>query len=141
MSDRRRVKSDPKQGECAMSNSIAAEEAFQFLNAGTRRFYRGQGDTPTAARDRAAVEAGITPAQGERVWKRWRSMKSPNGDVYRSLRNAYGHLCQAIEDKAAAMEREAQQIEENNAAQGSHSPAGEGVAAAAQGAEREGERS
>jgi hypothetical protein len=123
MSDRRRVKSDPKQGECAMSNSIAAEEAFQYLNAGTRLFYRGQGDTPTAARDRAAVEAGITPAQGERVWKRWRDMKSPNGDVYRALRNAYGHLCESIEIKAQAVERLAQKIEEENAAlQGAETP-------------------
>lgn len=130
MSDRRRVKSDPKQGECAMSNSIAAEEAFQFLNAGTRLFYRGQGDTPTAARDRASVEAGITPAQGERVWKRWRGMKAPNGDVYRNLRNAYGHLCQAIENKAEAVERLAQQIERKNAALQGASPAGEGMEAA-----------
>ena len=137
MSDRKRVTSDPKQGDCAMSNSIAAEEAFQYLNAGTRLFYRGQGDTPTAARDRAAVKAGITPAQGERVWKRWRDMKSPNGDVYRALRNAYGHLCQAIENKADAIEREAQGIEEANAAQGSHRTPVARHQTAASGAERE----
>lgn len=102
MSDTRRVKSDPMQGENVMST--AAVEAFQYLNAGTIKHYRGAGDTPTAARERAAREAGITPAQAERVWKRWRRMTSVDGDVYRLLRNKYEGLCQAVENQADALE-------------------------------------
>lgn len=103
MSDTRRVKSDPKRGVSVMS--MAATEAFDFLNALTKRNYRGWGDTPTAARDRAAKEAGITPAQAERVWKRWKRMTSVDGDVYRALRNTYETLCEKTEAAADAMER------------------------------------
>nr|DAH84794.1 MAG TPA: hypothetical protein [Caudoviricetes sp.] len=112
MGDTRRVKYDPKQDVSDMSSSIAATEAFQYLNAGVRKHYRGAGDTPTAARDRAAREAGISPAQAERLWKRWRFMASVDGDVYRSLRNRYEHLCSWIENAADQMERERREIEE-----------------------------
>lgn len=87
-----------------MSTSLAAGEAFALLNAGMKREFRGYGDTKTAARDRAAEKADVTPAQAERLWKHWRTMKSCNGDVYRNLRNRYGHLCTWIEDKADALE-------------------------------------
>lgn len=104
MSDTRRVRSDLKQDECVMSTSTAAAEAFDFLNELTRFSYRGAGDTPTAARDRAAKAAGISPAQAERVWKRWREMKTVNGDVYRALRNRYEAICMKIEATADAIE-------------------------------------
>ncbi|MER8925811.1 hypothetical protein [Mesorhizobium sp. M0859] len=134
MSDTRRVKSDLKQGNSVMSTSIAAMEAFDLLNAGTRQHYRGAGDTPTAARNRAAKEAGISPAQAERVWKRWRTMASVDGDVYRRLRNRYGNLCAWIENTADAMERERREIEETDAVYQGPSPVGEGMARPAKGA-------
>ena len=102
MSDTRQVESDPVRGESVMSTAVV--EAFEYLNAGTKLHYRGAGDTPTAARERAAKDAGITPAQAERLWKRWRHMASVDGDVYRALRNRYEGLCRAIEDKADALE-------------------------------------
>lgn len=134
MSEPRRGESAPKRGD-EMSTSIAtsdykspaAMEAFALLNAGLKTKFRGYGDTKTAARDRAAREAGVTPAEAERLWKNWRTMTRPNGDVYRNLRNAYGHLCDWIENKAIAVEREAKQIEESNAVYRSHSPVGEGM--------------
>ena len=86
MSDRLRGKSAPIEDECM---STAAQEAFDYLNALQKLEYRGWGDTASAARDRAARKAGVTPAQAERVWKRWQSMKTVNGDVYRALRNAH----------------------------------------------------
>lgn len=135
MSDTRRVKSDPKRGDSVMST--ATVEAFEFLNAGTRKHYRGAGDSPTAARDRAAKEAGITPAQAERVWKRWRTMASVDGDVYRGLRNKYGHLCAWIENAADAMERETREIEESNATFHGHPPMAEGMARSPQGEARQ----
>ena len=104
MSDTRRVKSDLRRGISVMST--AATEAFGFLNRLTQREYRGWGDTATAARERAARNAGITPAQAERVWKRWQRMASIDGDVYRALRNQYEALCEANE-KAADASREA----------------------------------
>lgn len=97
MCDRRRVRSDLIRGKFMSS---AANEAFAFLNALTQRSFRGWGDTVTAARDRAAKQAGVSPAQAERVWKRWHSMKTVNGDVYRALRNAYEAACLANETAA-----------------------------------------
>jgi hypothetical protein len=88
-----------------MSTSACAAESFDLLNAGAKSVWRGQGDTWTAARDRAAEKAGVTPAQAERLSKNWKHMKHPNGDVYRALRNTYGHLCEWVENKADTMER------------------------------------
>ncbi|WP_246688734.1 hypothetical protein [Mesorhizobium sp. M4B.F.Ca.ET.143.01.1.1] len=121
-----------------MSNpSACAEESFHLLNAAAKLHWRGQGDTWTAARDRAAVDAGITPAQAERLQKNWRTMKFPNGDVYRLLRNKYAYLCSWIENDAERMEREAREIEETNATLGGHHSVAQGLARAAKGAERE----
>ncbi|TGV16704.1 hypothetical protein EN816_00710 [Mesorhizobium sp. M8A.F.Ca.ET.173.01.1.1] len=120
-----------------MSSSVCAEESFKLLNAGAKTVWRGQGDTWTAARDRAAKEAGITPSQAERLQKNWRTMKFPNGDVYRLLRNKYGHLCEWIENGAEAMERERREIEESDEVTGGHPSMAEGLGKTAQGAERE----
>lgn len=113
MSDTRRVTSDPKQGE---RMSSAAHEAFDYLNELQKHEYRGWGDTASAARDRAARKAGITPAQAERVWKRWQSMRTVNGDVYRALRNAYEAACIKVENAADSIEAKRHEIE------GSHAP-------------------
>lgn len=120
MSDTRRVKSDLKRGK---RMSSAANEAFDYLNALQQQEYRGWGDTPTAARDRAAKKAGITPAQAERVWKRWQSMKTVNGDVYRALRNAYEATCIKIEHAADRIEARRNAIEETHAPFQSSRPA------------------
>lgn len=120
MSDTRRGASVPiKAKDRVMSTSTAAGEAFDYLNALQRMEYRGWGDTASAARDRAAKKAGVTPAQAERVWKRWRSMTTVNGDVYRLLRNRYEATCQRIEQAADAIDRRAAEIEEGNAAMAS----------------------
>lgn len=132
MSEPRRCESVPKRGE-VMSTSIAAKEAFELLNAATQKEWRGWGDTRTAARDRAAKKAGLTPAQAERLWKNWQTLKFPNGDVYRLLRNKYGHLCSWIENAADAMERERREIEETNAVDQGPVPSGAGVARPARG--------
>lgn len=135
MGDTKRVNSDPKRGRCVMS--IAVVEAFEYLNAGTRKHYRGAGDTATAARDRAARDAGISPSQAERIWKRWKTMASVDGDVYRALRNKYESLCVRVENAAEAMERERRDIEETNETIGSHRQMAEGLARSAKSAERE----
>jgi hypothetical protein len=108
MGDTKRVKSDLKQGVSVMSTAVS--EAFGFLNRLTQREYRGWGDTTTAARERAARNAGITPAQAERVWKRWQRMASIDGDVYRALRNRYEELCAANEQAADAYRAERLQL-------------------------------
>lgn len=130
MSEPKRYASVPKQDD-SMSTSIAdhdfispcAKEAFDLLNAGARKQWRGQGDTWTAARDRAAEEAGITPAQAERLQKNWRTMKFPNGDVYRLLLRKYGHLCSWIEHAADRIEARRNAIEETHAPFKSSRPA------------------
>lgn len=137
MSDPKTVRIRTNSEAKSMSTSVCAAESFQLLNAGAKSVWRGKGDTWTAARNRAAEEAGLRPSQAERLEKNWRTMRFPNGDVYRQLRNKYGHLCASIEAKAEAIEREAQQIEMANAADTSASAALARVAAAAQGAERE----
>lgn len=113
MSDKHQVTSDPKRG---VRMSTATNEAFEYLNALQQKEYRGWGDTASAARDRAAKKAGITPAQAERVWKRWQSMKTVNGDVYRALRNAYEATCIKIENAADRIEARRNSIEETHAA-------------------------
>src|ERR1044072_7290614 len=125
MSDMRRVKGDPKRGNVM---STAVSEAFDYLNAGTKKHDRGPGATASAAREGASREAGISPAQAERLWKRWRTMASVDGDVYRALRNRYEYLCSRIEGAAEAMELERREIEERNAIYQGHSPMGEGMA-------------
>lgn len=122
MCDLKRVKSDPIRGKFM---STAANEAFAFLNALTQRSYRGWGDTVTAARDRAAKNAGVSPAQAERVWKRWQSMKTVNGDVYRALRNAYEAACLANEEAADRYAAERQALRISNATT-DHRPASSG---------------
>lgn len=137
MSEPERCGSVPKQSECEHM-SIAASEAFQLLNAGAVKEYRGWGDTRTAARDRAAKKAGVTPAQAERLWKNWQTMKSVNGDVYRLLRNRYGHLCNIIETSADAMAKRRREYEEHHEVnQGRHSVAA-GMARAQESAKKEG---
>lgn len=113
MSEPRRYESVPLRGE-VMTASVAAWEAYELLKAGAKQEYRFDGDTKTAARNRAAEGAGITVSQGERLWKNWKTMKFPNGDVYRLLRNKYGHLCAWIENAAERMERERREIEETD---------------------------
>lgn len=120
MSEPRRYESAPKRGDQrskAMSTSIAAREAFLCLNAGTKAKFRGWGDTKTAARDRAARDAEVTPAQAERLWKNWKTMKSVNGDVYRLLKNKYWSLVEANNEAAAAYRAERLELKaERNAA-------------------------
>lgn len=111
MSEPRRCESAPKQGE---TMSIAAQEAFEYLNAGTRKEYRGWGDTRTAARDRAAKLAGVTPAQAERLWKNWKTMKTVNGDVYRALRNRYEAFCDRHENTAYGYRAERLELKAGN---------------------------
>ncbi|TPM53252.1 hypothetical protein FJ959_22230 [Mesorhizobium sp. B2-2-4] len=135
MGDTKRVRSDLQRGISVMST--ATTEAFGYLNELTKRQYRGWGDTATAARDRAARDAGITPAQAERVWKRWKVMPSIDGDVYRALRNRYEALCERVENAARDMDRLAREIEENDATDQSRPAVAGGMAKAAQGAERE----
>lgn len=117
----------------ATSISPAAEEAFKYLNAGARKHWRGQGDTWTAARDRAAREAGVTPAQAERLQKNWKSMKFPNGDVYRLLRNKYEALCERVEIAAGRMESELREIEGGDAIGKGHPQMGGSMAGASRG--------
>lgn len=119
-----------------MSTSTAAGEAFDYLNALQRMEYRGWGDTASAARDRAAKKAGVTPAQAERVWKRWRSMTTVNGDVYRLLRNRYEAICQRVEQAADAIDRRAAENEETNAAMASAYQTRESNPSAGEGKER-----
>jgi hypothetical protein len=137
MSDTKTVRIRTESRVNSMSTSACAAESFQLLNAGAKHVWRGQGDTWTAARDRAAREAGVTPSQAERLQKNWRNMRFPNGDVYRLLRNKYGHLCSWIENTAEAIEREAQEIEEAHAAHGSHQALVASARSPAQGEERE----
>jgi len=93
-----------------MTTSVAAWEAYQLLKAGAKTEFKFDGDTKTAARDRAAKNAGVTPAQAERLWKNWKTMKFPNGDVYRLLRNKYGHLCSWIEADADRKDAERHEL-------------------------------
>ena len=106
MSDMRRVEFDTKNDEVVMraladTSGMATPERAEFWLGGIAYGkHRGRYDTWTAARDRAAREAGITPTMAQRIWQRWHSMKDVGGDPLLKLMLAYEKWCEANEEAA-----------------------------------------
>lgn len=98
MSDNRRVVRDTKRGRIAMNTAV--EKSAHFLNELARHHHRGRGDTWTAARDRAAREAGIERSYAKRIWDRWQTMRDVSGEAFMRLEAAYEAICKSNEDAA-----------------------------------------
>lgn len=68
--------------------------------------HRGRHDTWTAARDRAAKDAGVTASIAKRIWQRWQEMNDVGGDALLRLMLAYEEACQRNEEAVAAYRAE-----------------------------------
>lgn len=112
MSDSRRVENDTKRGELVMRALVhtegmsVPERAEYWLQALATAQHRGRHDTWTAARDRAAKQAGLPQTIAQRIWQRWQTMQDVSGDALLKLMLAYEGLCERNEAAAAGYRAE-----------------------------------
>lgn len=113
MSDTRYVKNDTKTDGSSVMRALAdtegmtvPERAEFWLHGLAWAKHRGRHDTWTAARDRAAKEAGVTATIAKRIWQRWQEMNDVGGDALLRLMLAYEDACQRNEDAVAAYRAE-----------------------------------
>ncbi|MGN6768502.1 MAG: hypothetical protein ACTHJQ_01445 [Rhizobiaceae bacterium] len=110
--------------------------ADQLMEAETRH----RREKEYTVRERLAEKIGVSASYLFRLQYKTEEMSDVKGSVYRALMvgcQMYGLACSFIENKAEAIEREAQEIEENNAAFQSHRTPVARAETAAPGAERE----
>lgn len=128
MSDTRRVENDTKDVEGSVMRALAdtagmstPERAVFWLEKLAAAKYRGRHDTWTAARDRAAKEAGVELTIAKRIWQRWDSMGDVSGTPLLRLMLAYEALCRGVEESADAMRDERLELQrKRNAVDPSH---------------------
>ena len=108
MSDKKRVARDKRRVEDDSMSAVV--ESRKFLEALTIAQHRGPTDTWTAARDRAAKDAGIERSYAARIWNRWQSMKDVSGAAYRALQIAYDDMCERNENAAADTRRQREEL-------------------------------
>lgn len=113
MSDTRCVKNDTKHDESSVMRALSDTEGMStperaefWLQGLAWSKHRGRHDTWTAARDRAAREAGIGPSIAKRIWQRWQDMNDVGGDALLRLMLAYEDACRRNEDAVAAYRAE-----------------------------------
>lgn len=112
MSDTRGVENDTKGGDKVMraltdTDGMTTPERAEFWLQGLAwAKHRGRHDTWTAARDRAAKDAGVTPTIAKRIWQRLERMSDVGGDALLHLMLAYERACQNNEDAIAAYRAE-----------------------------------
>lgn len=103
MSDTRRVEFDTKSSESVMraladtAGMEAPERAAFWLDALTAANHRGRHDTWTAARDRAAEDAGVKLSVAKRIWQRLDTLNDVGGTPLLKLMLAYEAMCESIE--------------------------------------------
>ena len=68
--------------------------------------HRGRHDTWSAARDRAAKDAGIETTIAKRIWQRWEDMKDVSGSALLGLMVAYEDACRRNDDAIEAYRAE-----------------------------------
>lgn len=112
MSDSRRVENDTKSGELNMralvdTEGMSVPEKAEFWLQGLAwAKHRGRHDTWTAARDRAAKEAGVASTIAKRIWQRFQGMDDVSGKALLKLMLAYEEACQRNEEAVAAYRAE-----------------------------------
>lgn len=82
------------------------EKAEFWLHGLAWTKHRGRHDTWSAARDRAADDAGIETTMAKRIWQRWEDMKDVSGSALLSLMTAYEDACQRNENAIEAYRAE-----------------------------------
>lgn len=113
MSDIRSAENDTNRDESSVMRALAdtegmttPERAEFWLQGLAWSKHRGRHDTWTAARDRAAKEAGVTVSIAKRIWQRWQEMNDVGGDALLRLMLAYEDACQRNEEAVAAYRAE-----------------------------------
>lgn len=142
MSDTSRVKSDTKRGEVIMraladtAGMQTPERAVFWLEKLAIRAHRGPHDTWTAARERAAQDAGVKLTTAQRIWQRWETMNDVGGDALLKLMVAYEAMCTRNNDAADAYDAERLKIEARNGTSQEPVSTGEGMGAPEMGAKK-----
>lgn len=113
MSDTRCAENDTNSDESSVMRALAdtegmttPERAEFWLQGLAWAKHRGRHDTWTAARDRAAKDAGVTASIAKRIWQRWQEMNDVGGDALLRLMLAYEDACQRNEEAVAAYRAE-----------------------------------
>lgn len=113
MSDIRRVEFDTKHDRSSVMRALSdtegmstPEKAEFWLHGLAWTKHRGRHDTWSAARDRAADDAGIETTMAKRIWQRWEDMKDVSGSALLSLMTAYEDACQRNENAIEAYRAE-----------------------------------
>lgn len=113
MSDIRRVEIDTKHDRSSVMRALSdtegmstPEKAEFWLHGLAWTKHRGRHDTWSAARDRAAKDAGIERTIAKRIWQRWEDMKDVGGSALLGLMLAYEDACQRNDDAIEAYRAE-----------------------------------
>lgn len=97
--------------------------------------HKGRHDTWSAARDRAAQDAGVPLSIAKRIWQRWHGMSDVGGEALLRLMLAYEKVCERNEAAAEAYRQERLKLKaKNNAVDNKPAPAGVGMGASEMGA-------
>src|SRR5690606_5791 len=97
--------------ECSRMKALAdtmgmsePQRAKFWLERLTHTYHRGPSvDTWASARDRVALDLGISPSMASRIWHRWRDMGDVSGRAMMRLMLAYERMCEASEGKVDAL--------------------------------------
>lgn len=113
MSDTRRVEFDTKNDRYSVMRALSdtkgmttPEKAEFWLHGLAWSMHKGRHDTWSAARDRAAEEAGIELTIAKRIWQRWENMKDVSGSALLGLMVAYEDACLRNENAIEAYRAE-----------------------------------
>jgi hypothetical protein len=92
--------------------------------------YRGRYDTWTAARDRAAKNAGVELSMAKRIWQRWADMKDVGGETVIKLMLAYNEMCRLNDEAAANSKAKRVELRDSNEINPEHAQPSVGIRAA-----------
>lgn len=113
MSDTRCVKNDTRDDGFSVMRALTDTEGMTtparaefWLQGLAWTKHRGRHDTWSAARDRAAREAGVAASIAKRIWQRWQEMNDVGGDALLRLMLAYEAACQRNEEAVEAYQAE-----------------------------------
>lgn len=96
-------------------STVALKEGMSWHDALMNKLHRGRGDKEKRVRGELSDVSGIPESYLFRLQHKRRDMRDIAGEAYRRLRVTYEAVCEGIETKAAAVEREAHEIEETHA--------------------------
>jgi hypothetical protein len=119
------VSKNGKRVSGASMSDTALNESIRWTGELMDAEWSGRGDREKTVRYRLAKKIGVAESYLFRLQYKADEMNDVRGSVYRALllgRRLYGLACEGIENTADRIDREAQGIEETNAALSSARP-------------------